>query len=103
MVVSEELSQRVGVAAASDAWRDVHAGLVQYVKNVLSGLRSSNVVLGMGLGLPTEAVSDLRHGRATGLRVDELMTVLAKLELSISLTVQPDGRIGIGFEPPGSA
>ena len=100
MVVSEELSQRVGVGVASEAWRDVHAELVEYVKHVLSGLRTSNVVLGMGLGLPTEAVSELRHGRATGLRVDELMTVLSKLELSITLDAQPDGRIGVGFGAP---
>ncbi|MDP1914912.1 MAG: hypothetical protein Q8L14_01615 [Myxococcales bacterium] len=100
MVVSEELSKRVGIEVASDAWRDVHAELVEYVKHVLAGLRTSNVVLGMGLGLPTEAVSELRHGRATGLRVDELMTVLEKLELAITLDAQPDGRIGVAFGAP---
>lgn len=100
MVVSEELSKRVGIEVASDAWRDVHAELVEYVKHVLAGLRTSNVVLGMGLGLPTEAVSELRHGRATGLRVDELMTVLEKLELSITLDAQADGRIDVAFGAP---
>ena len=40
MVVSEELSKRVGVAVASDAWRDVHAELVEYVKHELAGLRT---------------------------------------------------------------
>lgn len=96
-MVSEELSQRVGVAVGSPAWRDVHAELAEYVQNVLAGLRTSNVVLGVGLGLPTDAIGELRNGRAPGLRVDELVTVLSKLELFITFAPQPDGRIGVGF------
>jgi hypothetical protein len=101
MLVSEHLANTVGVAVGSEAWRAVHEALVDHLRHVLSGFRTSDVVLGMGLGLPTQSVSELRGGRGHGLRVDQLLRVLEKLELPISLDAQPDGRIGVGLRAPG--